>query len=72
MHRRARSIQLSKETLRNLDPEQLRAHVAAGGNVAVRISQEGDSCLQSCFINTCYDTCDWTGKGGAIQPAGAA
>lgn len=66
MQRRARSIKLSKETLRNLDPEQLRARLALGILGAAGMSQEGQSCLQSCYDNTCYDTCDWTVQGAAL------
>lgn len=66
--RKLRSIQLTKETLRDLDPARLRTPRGAGAaGVAAQISQEGDSCLQSCYINTCYETCQWQGLQAAFN-----
>lgn len=53
MQRRRRSIHLSKETLRYLEPKQVRARLVGGAGGS------DPSFLQSCFFNTCYDTCDW-------------
>jgi hypothetical protein len=59
MKTRPRAIRLHKETLRDLDARQLLLPRGAGAAAPAPISQAGDSCLQSCFINTCYDTCQW-------------
>jgi len=59
MKTRPRAIRLNKETLRDLDARELRLPRGAGAVAVAPISQAGDSCLQSCFINTCYDTCQW-------------
>jgi hypothetical protein len=53
MRQRQRSIHLSKETLRYLDPKEVQARLVVGGAT-------DDSFIQSCFYNTCYHTCDWT------------
>jgi hypothetical protein len=61
MRKRVRALCLGKETLHRLSDCGLRAAAAAVAvrGVAETISQAGDSCLQSCFFNTCYDTCQW-------------
>ena len=62
MRKRVRSLCLGKETLHRLSENGMRAAAAA---VAVApISQEGNSCLQSCYFNTCYDTCQWETANG--------
>jgi hypothetical protein len=56
MKKTVRTLHLGKETLQRLSS-------VTGGAVGVitpsPISQEGDSCVQSCYFNTCYDTCQW-------------
>lgn len=61
MKTKPRAIRLSKETLRNLEARDLLLPKAAGAAAPATMSQAGDSCLQSCYINTCYDTCPWDG-----------
>jgi hypothetical protein len=55
MRKRPSPLRLHRETLRNLTTPQLRA--AAGGSSPY--SDEGASCEQSCFFNTCYEGCPW-------------
>ncbi len=66
MRKRVRSLCLGKETLHRLSDNGLRAAAAAvaAGGVVAPISQEGNSCLQSCYFNTCYDTCQWETANG--------
>jgi hypothetical protein len=64
MKKRVRSLCLGKETLHRLSENGLRAAAAAVAGGAAPISEAGDSCLQSCYFNTCYDTCQWQGVNG--------
>jgi hypothetical protein len=72
MKKQVRRLTLGKETLRHLaaprrgTPAALA--LAAGGAAAAVVaplSQEGTSCIQSCYFNTCYDTCQWEAGRGA-------
>ncbi|MDP9120645.1 MAG: hypothetical protein M3O15_04640 [Acidobacteriota bacterium] len=70
MKRKLRSILLSKETLRVLDVQTLHAPVGGANAVAAcAMSQAGDSCVQSCYINTCGGGCDWTSANAAVDKA---
>ncbi len=65
MKKRVHPFSLGKETLRHLAAPALD-RAGGGGAVAIApLSQEGTSCIQSCFINTCYDTCQWQAAFGA-------
>ena len=68
MKKGIRSIRLSRETLRHLTASQLRGPRGAAAVASNPNSQEGDSCMQSCFFVTCNDTCPWpTQTGAALQ-----
>ena len=67
MRKRVRALQLNRETLRNLTAAPLGA-VQGGSNPN---SQEGDSCIQSCFFVTCNDTCPWPTTPETAQAAQA-
>jgi hypothetical protein len=58
MRKRPSLLHLHRETLRNLTAPQLRT--AAGGSSP--FSDEGASCAQSCFFNTCYEGCPWPAR----------
>jgi hypothetical protein len=65
MRKRVRALQLNRETLRNLSAAPLGAvHGGSDPN-----SQEGTSCIQSCFYVTCYDTCPWPTSPETVQTA---
>ncbi len=55
-------LRLGKETLLHLS--DLRATAAGVAPVQATLSQAGDSCLQSCYFNTCGDTCQWEPAAG--------
>jgi hypothetical protein len=58
-----RPLRLGRETVLHLTAGPLRyAAAAAPGRAVVvqTVSQDGGaSCVQSCYFNTCYDTCAW-------------
>lgn len=55
-----RTLRLGRETLLYLAQSRLpHAAAAARAGLVATISQEGVSCLQSCYLNTCYDGCIW-------------
>lgn len=66
MKKAVHPLRLSRETLLHLNQGRLH-HAAAAAARAVggaQMSQEGDSCLQSCYLNTCYDGCIWPTQAG--------
>lgn len=71
MKKQVRHLTLGKETLCHLAApragERGPLGQAAGGAAAgvAPLSQEGTSCVQSCYFNTCYDTCQWEAAVGA-------
>jgi hypothetical protein len=72
MKKKVSPLKLGRETLLALNAPALAVPRGAGAVGIEPISQEGESCLQSCYFNTCYDTCDWTNAAGlAAAPAAA-
>lgn len=70
MKKKVSRLQLGRETLLALSSPALRMPRGAGAAGIAPISEEGESCLQSCYFNTCYDTCDWGNAAGfAAAPA---
>jgi hypothetical protein len=72
MKKQPRHLTLGRETLRHLATPHTGqrgplGHAAAGAAAAgvAPLSQEGTSCVQSCYFNTCYDTCQWEAAVGA-------
>lgn len=59
MRKRVRALHLNRETLRNLTAAPLQAARGEGADPVDPTSQEGTSCIQSCFFITCNDTCPW-------------
>jgi hypothetical protein len=61
MKKTVRPLRIGRETLLHLG----QGRVAVGGAAVgvATLSQEGASCLQSCYFNTCYDTCQWEANG---------
>jgi hypothetical protein len=70
MKKKVSPLKLGRETLLALSSPMLGVPRGAGAAGVEPISQEGASCLQSCYFNTCYDTCDWGSAAGfAAAPA---
>jgi hypothetical protein len=69
MRKRVRALHLNRETLRNLTAAPLRAARGGGIDPIDPNSQEGTSCIQSCFFNTCYETCPWPTSPQTVQAA---
>ncbi len=67
MKKHTRTLRLGKETLQRLSDAQMQTPALAGGIAqggVSPISQAGDSCLQSCYFNTCYAGCVWQAQAG--------
>jgi hypothetical protein len=66
MKKQVRHLALGKETLCHLAAARGLGQAAGGAAAGVApLSQEGTSCVQSCYFNTCYDTCQWEAAVGA-------